>query len=244
MKRTLVIIMSFMLAVGLSACGQDAESTGGLEQQMEVSEAENSESEQPGEEDTENDESEQQGEEAETENDESEQLIEDAEISGECGDHLIWYYKNEVLYISGTGEMFDYDYYGESNEMDGSIDIYGTSAPWDNLCARIEEVVIDEGVTSIGDWSFYGCTSLTEITIPDSVTSISYGAFAGCSSLREITILESVTGIVEDDFLGINENIFDSCSDLTVYYSGNALDEYINSYQDVWDSNHITWIKQ
>lgn len=94
--------------------------------------------------------------------------------------------------------------------MDGSIDIYGTSA---HLCARIEEVVIDEGVTSIGDWAFYEFSGLTEIKIPDSVTVI-------------------------------GDNVFDSCSDLIVYYSGNALDEYINSHQDVWDSNHITWIKQ
>lgn len=309
MKRTLVIIMSFILAVGLPACGQDAESTSELEQQtgeagdrdlapqMEESEAGDSESEQQGDEaETENDESEQQDEETETENDESEQLIEDAEISGKCGDHLIWYYKNEVLYISGTGEMFDYDFRGDTDETDGSVCIYGTTTPWDNLHEKIDEIIIDEGVTSIGKWAFYDCSNLTEITIPegvtsigdnafddcgklteitipegvtsigdwafskcssiteitisDSVTSIGCGAFSGCSSLREITIPDSVTNIVDEDRYSwarngsINLNIFDSCSDLTVYYSGNDLDEYINSYQVEWNSNHITWIKQ
>ena len=37
--------------------------------------------------------------------------------------------------------------------------------------------VIPDGVTSIGDWAFYGCTSLSEIKLPDGVTSIGNGAF-------------------------------------------------------------------
>ena len=44
----------------------------------------------------------------------------------------------------------------------------------------VTELTIPDGVTSIGDRTFYGCTSLTSITIPDSVTSIGYNAFYGC----------------------------------------------------------------
>ena len=43
--------------------------------------------------------------------------------------------------------------------------------------------MIPEGVTSIGSWAFYECSSLTNIKIPKSVTSIGYKAFYGCSHL-------------------------------------------------------------
>ena len=64
-----------------------------------------------------------------------------------------------------------------------------------------------DGVTSIGDYAFYGCTSLTSITISDSVTSIGDSAFGGCTSLTSITIPNSVTSI--------GNNAFERCKSLT-----------------------------
>ena len=40
-----------------------------------------------------------------------------------------------------------------------------------------KDVVIPDGVTSIGNEAFWGCGSLTSITLPDSVTSIDDWAF-------------------------------------------------------------------
>ena len=92
------------------------------------------------------------------------------------------------------------------------------------------ELVIPEGVTSIGNYAFYHCRVLTAITLPESVTSIGDGAFWGCISLTEITIPEGVTSIGEDAFgdcRGITEIVipesvtsigsyaFSSCSSLT-----------------------------
>ena len=53
---------------------------------------------------------------------------------------------------------------------------------------QVENYTIGDGVTSIGQYAFYGCTGLKSVTIPNSVTSIGFRAFQGCSSLTSVTI--------------------------------------------------------
>ena len=57
-----------------------------------------------------------------------------------------------------------------------------------NSRGDITSVVIEEGVTSIGDYAFENCTGLTSIEIPASVTSIGDRAFRYCGSLATITV--------------------------------------------------------
>ena len=57
------------------------------------------------------------------------------------------------------------------------------------------DVVIPEGVKSIGDSAFEYCKSLTSIVIPESVTSIGDSAFWRCSSLTSVVIPEGVKSI-------------------------------------------------
>ena len=51
---------------------------------------------------------------------------------------------------------------------------------------EVKDLVIPEGVTSIGGYAFSDCTSLTSITIPSSVTSIGNKAFSGCTELTDM----------------------------------------------------------
>ena len=66
---------------------------------------------------------------------------------------------------------------------------------------------IDYTVTSLGNYSFAGCSSLTSISIPKSVTSLGESCFSDCSSLTSITIPNSVTCLGNYCFYG--------CSGLT-----------------------------
>ena len=75
---------------------------------------------------------------------------------------------------------------------------------------EIKDLVIPNGVTSIGDDAFFYCTSLTSVTFPESVTYIGGGAFGGCSGLTFIIIPSSVTSIYYWSFAG--------CEQLTEVY--------------------------
>ena len=72
-------------------------------------------------------------------------------------------------------------------------------------CSSLTSIEIPSSVTSIGGYVFYDCSSLTSIEIPNSVTSIGHGAFYNCSSLTSIDIPSSVTSIGESAFSGCSK---------------------------------------
>ena len=101
---------------------------------------------------------------------------ESAVASGICGENLTWTLDAAgTLTVSGTGAMKDYNYKG---------------APWHQSRDSIQAVVVENGVTVIGEYAFESCSSLTSITIPESVTTIGDYAFYGCSSLTDVSITD------------------------------------------------------
>lgn len=145
--------------------------------------------------------------------------------TGSCGPNVTYSLDTEtrVLTISGTGAMKDYSKSG---------------APWySRNNSYIERVVIEDGVTTIGDYSFEWCYRLSSVSIPNSVTSIGEHAFENCTLyLSSVTIGNSVTSIGEYAFNGcsrlssitignsvksIGSAAFEDCSALTaVHYTG------------------------
>ncbi len=108
-------------------------------------------------------------------------------ISGTCGENITWEFDGEtgVLTISGTGDMYDYSYYNR---------------PWESYVDNIKTVVINNGVTTIGNYAFDDCKNLTSITIPESVTTLGDYVFGYCDSLKSVTIPESVKTIGDNAF--------------------------------------------
>ncbi|MBR4282300.1 MAG: leucine-rich repeat domain-containing protein, partial [Clostridia bacterium] len=93
--------------------------------------------------------------------------------SGTTG-NCIWILDGTVLTISGNGAMEDYS------------DI--SPAPWGT---SITEVVIEDGVTNIGNLAFPECINLTSVSIPNSVTKIGDFSFRDCTGLVSVTIANS-----------------------------------------------------
>ncbi len=115
--------------------------------------------------------------------------------SWSCGTDCTANLVDGTLTISGKGEMTNYD---------GS---YTGSAPWADSIGSITSIVVEEGITSIGDTAFYAANNLTSLTIPNSVKSIGENAFRYAGSLTSLTIPNSVKSI--------GEHAFDNATSLT-----------------------------
>ena len=88
-------------------------------------------------------------------------------------------------------------------------------------CSGLTSVTIGNSVNTIGDNAFSGCSGLTSVTIPSSVKSIDRYAFNGCSSLTSIIIPNSVTSIDGYTFMGCT-----SLTSVTIPNSVTSIQEY------------------
>ena len=108
-------------------------------------------------------------------------------------DKVSYKLENGVLTISGKGAM---DSYGKA-----------ASQPWYQDRTKITSVVVEDGVTEIGNFAFYGLTNMKSITISDSVTKIGAYAFKNCTALTDIQLPKSLETI--------GDSAFYSCTGLT-----------------------------
>jgi hypothetical protein len=134
----------------------------------------------------------------------------------ESGETIVTLSHDGTLTVSGNGAMADYvHFYARPN------------APWLGSNRSITAVIIEDGVTHIGDGAFMYCGNMTSVTIPNSVTSIGKSAFHS-TGLTSVTIPNSVTSIGDGAFFRsgltfitipssvteIGEGAFSECTDL------------------------------
>ena len=145
-----------------------------------------------------------------------------------CGANVQYEFNGTLgrLTIKGTGDMTDFE--------------SGSKVPWADYAPAIKKLVIEEGVTSIGDYAFYYCTALEsvnikskdltsigacafwmnktlpEIEIPATVTEIGAEAFAYCASLQSISA---------ESLASLGSNAFRGCTSLEVASISGTLTE-------------------
>ena len=145
--------------------------------------------------------------------------VEDAQsnivASGNCGANAKWTLSSTlVLTISGNGSMNNYS---------------ASNTPWYSYNSKIRSVVIDEGITSIGNHAFSSADKMTSVSLPVSITKIGDSSFSKCTALKSISIPNKVKSIGAKAFIdctsltyiyipnsvtSIGNNVFQNCSSL------------------------------
>ena len=136
-----------------------------------------------------------------------------------------WGDGSDVQTLSGTGNVNTSHEYAEIGEYTISLNpesgctlgLGKNSNSWGVMgstgnngrvyCNMLQAVEIGNGVTSIGDYTFFYCYSLSSIIIPEGVTSIGINTFQDCYSLSSIIIPEGV--------ISIGSNTFQDCYSLS-----------------------------
>lgn len=150
---------------------------------------------------------------------------------GTCGDNITWKLdKDGTLTLSGSGPMPDYK--------------AGQTPPWYSYRGQIKTLIIEDGITSIGEAAFYGCsaenieiadsvvsigdfafmqTKLPYVWIPENVKTIGERAFYECSELWFATVGKNVKQI--------KEKAFGSCGKyLATFYLGTPQETAENAF--------------
>ena len=149
------------------------------------------------------------------------------ETSGTCGENLTWWYdeKTRTLTISGTGGMYNYGYYIENDFP---------RAPWTGL--PVQTLVINNGMTRIGDHAFMWEDELKTVYLPESVQTIGPLAF-GFKRVEDVfysgTKAKSKDIVYQDDI---------GCFDKVTWHYNNIMSPVIKCSVDAASGKPcLTW---
>lgn len=171
---------------------------------------------------------------------------ETTEMSGTCGatasDNVSWKLEQNnsgsenptyTLTISGSGDMADFTSPTVTNAKDAKI------APWYTKLANlansedhtvpITEVVVQDGVTGLGNWAF-ACTQVTKATFTQSVKSYGIRLYSNCTELTTVDwanfapekVRLNEDGTEPYEGVAIPENLFDTDRKLHICIVGNT----------------------
>lgn len=101
-------------------------------------------------------------------------------LTGVCGENVTWELdlSSGRMLITGDGPMTDY--------------YEDIPAPWWDQREVVKELVIGEGVTTVGEYAFYRCVNMEKLTLPSTADVLGYRAFGFCKALKEVDLPEGV----------------------------------------------------
>ncbi len=110
----------------------------------------------------------------------------------------------ESLSITEIGQyaFSNFDYIPKDEHDEISEDAPETTKIWFIGDDTVEEVIIPEGVKTIGPYAFANLTALKRVVLPSTLERIDQGAFYGCAALKTVVGLESVKFINQNAFAG------------------------------------------
>lgn len=118
------------------------------------------------------------------------------------GENIVATLEGDTLTLTGNGAMNDYT--GECWRDDDTYEYYAINQWLDkDTLLKIKKIVIDDGITQIGNFAFTGCTNLQEIVFPQkTLKKIKNYSFSGCTSLKEFDIPEGVESLGDSSLYG------------------------------------------
>ena len=126
---------------------------------------------------------------------------------GVCGENISYKLTFDgTLTLSGSGPMNTYEYDSKWGQP---------TCGWGDDISKIKKIVIEDGITSISQYSFYDCENLTEVNIPSSVQSIGKDAFHWCRNITKVSI-DNLESWCQIDFENNNSNPIQFGSDLYI----------------------------
>lgn len=138
------------------------------------------------------------------------------EVSGVLKTGMNWYLsKDGTLTISGQGAMPDFKNIG---------------APWYPYADSVLKIVLEEGITTVGDYSFVRCKNATEVVFPSTLKEIHHYGFDNCRSIKELSLPYGLVKIetkafsecmaltrveLPDSVVSVDSSVFSLCQNLT-----------------------------
>ena len=147
--------------------------------------------------------------------------------SGMCGDKVSWELKGRTMTISGGDAMWDY-----SPE---------SPSAYSEFMERIDTVIIESGVTKVGDYAFSNFSSLTFVALPTGLKTIGGMAFLNCTALTYVEFPQDLTNIGDQAFRGC-ENLVVQPLPETLFSIGTFAFENCHQLQYLTMPNSVRYI--